>query len=936
MHTTLLLILVTGALFLVNTGLKAQKALRGVQNWPGYRVLFTTRYILGTLLPFGSAGYLYREAFRIWKDKHGEFAEYGIDIISGLVVFPSPSVVVLVADATAIKEITTQRALFPKPLELYNVISFYGANIVASEGDKWKRYKKISAPAFSEPNNRMVWDETVRIMSDLFDVWGLEQEISVEHATSITLPLTLFIIGSAGFGQQMTWKEERVVPQGHRMSFKEALHILSTDIVLKVIAPGWLLNHGPIRLRKVGIAYHELKVYMTEMIRARKGFESKQERRHDLFSNLLEANDEDAEVTLSDSELLGNIFVFLLAGHETSAHTLCFAFGLLALYQDEQETAYQHIQKVMINKRAPKYEDAQSLAYCQAVLYETLRLYPPVPLIPKVAAEDTVLSTVNTAGETVTVPIPAGVGIGIHTPALHYNPRYWDDPYSFKPSRFLGDWPRDAFVPFSEGARSCLGRRFFETEAVVILAMLVSRYKIEVKAEPQFASETFEQRKERVLKARPGVTLTEAFKVWKDKHSEFAEHGVDIISSLVVFPYPNVVMMVADASAVKEITAHRSLFPKPLQPYKTIDVFGANIVGSEGEQWKRHKKISAPAFSEIAHFIIGSAGFGQRISWEEEQVIPPGHQMSFKEALHILSTDAILKAITPDWLLKYGPTRLRRVGKAFKEMKTYMTEMVQHRKSWHAEERHHDLFSNLLKANDEDADITLSDSELLGNIFVFLLAGHETTAHTLCFSLALLALYQDEQTKMYQNIQKVMAHKQVPMPPSLAYYQAVFYETLRLFPPLPVIQKLAAEDTVLSTVNAAGETVTVPIPAGAGIGIHTPGLHYNPRYWDDPYTFKPSRFLGEWPRDAFVPFSEGARSCLGRRFSETEATVILAMLVSRYRIEVKEEAQFSGETFEQRKERILKARPGLTLTPVKVPLVFKDVEGSETFMDIVP
>ncbi|KAI0093992.1 614/534 cytochrome P450, partial [Irpex rosettiformis] len=483
-------------------------------NWPGYRVLFTTRYILGTLLPFGSVKYIYREAFRVWKDRYGEFADYGVDIFSGLHIFPCPTVVLWVADAAAIKEITSQHTRFQKPLKQYNTLLFYGPNIVASEGSQWKRYKKICAPAFSEPNNRLVWSEAVRVMQDLFnDVWGAGETISVDNVAEVTLQVTLYIISAAGFGEQTTWQDNKAGPQGfHRMTFKDALHVLSTDVILKAIAPDWLLKYGPQRLRKVGTAYEELKagifqLYMTEMVRKRQDCDVKEERA-DLFTNLLDANDADAEFTLDDSELLGNIFIFLLAGHETSAHTLGFALGLLALYQNEQEVLYQHVQNVMHGKQTPDYEDMHALSHCLAFLYETLRLFPAAPNIPKVATEDTMLSTVDAAGETVTVPVPAGTPIVLHTPGLHYNPRYWPDPYTFKPSRFLDDWPRDAFIPFSGGHRSCIGRRFFEVEGVAILAMLVSRYKIEVKDEPQFAGETFEQRQERVLRARPGVTLT--------------------------------------------------------------------------------------------------------------------------------------------------------------------------------------------------------------------------------------------------------------------------------------------------------------------------------------------------------------------------------------------------------------------------------------------
>lgn len=86
--------------------------------------------------------------------------------------------------------------------------------------------------------------------------------------------------------------------------------------------------------------------------------------------------------------------------------------------------------------------------------------------------------------------------------------RYWDDPHIFRPSRFLDDWPRDAFVPFSSGPRACIGRRFAEVEAVAVLVMLVSRYKLDVKPDSRFASESHERRCQRVLSVVPGGLTT--------------------------------------------------------------------------------------------------------------------------------------------------------------------------------------------------------------------------------------------------------------------------------------------------------------------------------------------------------------------------------------------------------------------------------------------
>ena len=148
-----------------------------------------------------------------------------------------------------------------------------------------------------------------------------------------------------------------------------------------------------------------------------------------------------------------------------------------------------------------------------------------VTAIPKRAEEDSVLVTRNTAGEKISVPCPKGTAVGFHTPGLHYNrtsschsvqknspmraesARYWEDPHAFKPSRFLGDWPRDAFLPFSGGARSCLGRRFSETEGVAILTYIIKHFRVDVLEEPQYAGETFEERKTRLLKCKSAITL---------------------------------------------------------------------------------------------------------------------------------------------------------------------------------------------------------------------------------------------------------------------------------------------------------------------------------------------------------------------------------------------------------------------------------------------
>ncbi len=197
---------------------------------------------------------------------------------------------------------------------------------------------------------------------------------------------------------------------------------------------------------------------------------------------------------------------------------------------------------------------------------------------------------------------------------------------------------------------------------------------------------------------------------------------------------------------------------------------------------------------------------------------------------------------------------------------------------------------------------------------------------------------------------------------------------------MPRISKRAVEDAVLTTMNEAGEHISVIVPKGSAIEIRARSLHKNRSYTSchrttwlitvvdsaqlvigmTPEDFVPKRFLKDWNRDAFMPFSdgelclmfhrqrrlstsfllslpksEGARACVGRRyveyiycliyspdiltlrsFAETELIAMLTILISRYKVEVKDEPRFAGETFEQRKARVLATKMSLSLTCV--------------------
>lgn len=148
-------------------------------------------------------------------------------------------------------------------------------------------------------------------------------------------------------------------------------------------------------------------------------------------------------------------------------------------------------------------------------------------------------------------------------------------------------------------------------------------------------------------------------------------------------------------------------------------------------------------------------------------------------------------------------------------------------------------------------------------------------------------------------------------------------EALRLYPPVTEIPKLSNEDTFLPTLRSDGHVEQIFVPAKTEVRLDAVGLHYNPRYWSDPLTFNPSRFLEEYNHDAFIPFSTGARACIGRRFGETEMLAFLALLIKFYRVELKDKASYEGLSKLEQRRKLLPTLQIITTTPKNpVPLVF--------------
>ena len=185
---------------------------------------------------------------------------------------------------------------------------------------------------------------------------------------------------------------------------------------------------------------------------------------------MLRSVTDDTGAGLTAQEIRDQIVTFIVAGHETVASAMTWAWALVAGNPEVQDRLCAEAESVL-GDRAVTFADLARLPYARAVLDETLRLYPPAWLITRKSLQADVLGGHD---------IPAGALIILSPWLLHRHPLVWTDPGEFRPERFLeSEVERTSFIPFGAGPRLCIGRDFSYVEGVAMLSSLARRYRFE-------------------------------------------------------------------------------------------------------------------------------------------------------------------------------------------------------------------------------------------------------------------------------------------------------------------------------------------------------------------------------------------------------------------------------------------------------------------------
>jgi cytochrome P450 len=341
-----------------------------------------------------------------------------------------------------------------------------GEGLLTSDGAFWQRQRKMTQPAFHSTQI----SGFVRIMekhaANVMDQWEV---LAATGEAFDVLPylmrLTLNIVSEALFSTNL---------ESDIAVIKDTLDVGRDYTVDRA----WSIVRVPQQLPTRKNLRHQRSLANFHAILDRMVDERRKSSVHvnDLLSMLMDARDEDGD-PMSAKQLRDEMATLLTAGHETTTLVLAWALFLIGSNPGVAERMANELN--FLNGRAPAYEDLSRLRYTRSVAEETMRLYPPVWVLSRTAIGDDDIGGFK---------IPGGSEILIFPYVTHRHPKWWSDPDKFDPERFLPERTvgrmRGAYLPFGLGPRTCIGLNFAMTEILVVLVMVLQRFRLELAMDP--------------------------------------------------------------------------------------------------------------------------------------------------------------------------------------------------------------------------------------------------------------------------------------------------------------------------------------------------------------------------------------------------------------------------------------------------------------------
>ena len=337
-----------------------------------------------------------------------------------------------------------------------------GNGLLVSDGDLWRRQRRLAQPAFHRQRLTAFAEVMAREAKAQAAGWlrRTDRERPLDVAEEM-MRLTLRIIGLTMFTTDLTADTDAI---------GRALHVIRAHAIRSmwqpVPVPVWLPTPANLRFRR---ALADGDRVMLRTIEARRSGEVQND---DLLSLLLRARDEETGEGMSDEQLRAEVVTIIGAGHESTAVTLSWTWYLLAQHPEAEARLHEELGREL-SGRTPTLEDLPRLRYTTMVVEEAMRLYPPAWALSRTAKR------ADTLGG---YPVPAGSEAIIIPYVTHRHPDFWDAPDRFDPERFTParreTRPRFSYVPFGAGPRLCIGQHFAMTEMLIVVATLAQRFRL--------------------------------------------------------------------------------------------------------------------------------------------------------------------------------------------------------------------------------------------------------------------------------------------------------------------------------------------------------------------------------------------------------------------------------------------------------------------------
>jgi cytochrome P450 len=392
---------------------------------------------------------------RTWRE-HGGVAQFPI---------PVPATYLVSTASGARHVLTTNARAYGKRTIQYSALSLVtGEGLLTADGDTWRESRRVLQPAFHHAAVALVAQHVDAAVDRLLAAWSPRdgQIVDVDEAM---MHAALEIVGGALFGTDLSEDADRIA-----RATLDALDVVVARARMPLSPPRWIPSPGNVKLRG---ALSDLDDAVALILRSRTGPVPDLPR--DMLDLLLAAygdsdlkDPRDPQDPLRAKRIRDEIVTFIVAGHETAASALTWAWYLLSSAPQARAALIEEARGLEGPLDASAFE---RLPVARSVLDETLRLYPPAWLITRDAREDDVVDD---------VPIPRGSLVIISPWIVHRDPHEWLEPERFDYERFrTGTVNRHAYIPFGAGPRLCIGRDMALLEGTLMLAGIARRVELQ-------------------------------------------------------------------------------------------------------------------------------------------------------------------------------------------------------------------------------------------------------------------------------------------------------------------------------------------------------------------------------------------------------------------------------------------------------------------------